>query len=164
MNQNEMLPETQNTPVSLKKYLLIFCGIYTALLVVCGIVGFVFDIDLGSATNIIVLFSSGYGAAIKFITDHQRAPSKIEKRALTLNCLAASILIPVLYLAALLPFILGSTWQEDTLMFIDMLPLWIWLIILAITTLISYCILNLVFGWASKKYAAKLVKAEMSSD
>ncbi|MFD2232119.1 ABZJ_00895 family protein [Alkalimarinus sediminis] len=145
--------------VKIYKYVLIFSGFYAVFLAAINILAHGFNIDLGSSGNIATLLGAGYGAAVKFVNDVQRAPFKKEKRILSMLCLTSSFFISLLAVLVVVPLVGGEKLTNEILEALKALSPFIWLGVAAFIGIIYYLILSFIFGWASKKYASKAVSA-----
>jgi hypothetical protein len=146
-----------NTPASVMKYILFFSAIYAGFMICVNILVHVFNIDIGSGANIAMLIGAGYGAAIKFVQDTKRPPSKYEKRLLSFGCLVSSFLISLVGVAIIIPLALGSSGLAELKQLLNELSITASLLIPVFIGLLYYAILNTLFGWAANKYAAKAI-------
>lgn len=142
--------------VSLSRYWLAFAASYVGVMVLINILVHGFDLDLGSSTNISMLFAAGYISATKFVTDHKRAPDADEKRKLVWGSLAIAVSISVVAVGLLL-LIVGEDASTGLAQLLGGLPTIAWMIIIAVVLLLHYFILSLMYGWAARRYAEKVI-------
>jgi uncharacterized BrkB/YihY/UPF0761 family membrane protein len=142
--------------VSLGRYWLIFAGSYVGVMVLVNILIHGFDLDLGSSANMTMLFAAGYISATKFVTDHKRAPDADEKRKLVWGSLSIAVLISVVAVGLLL-LIVGENVSTGLTQLLGGLPTIAWMIIIAVVLLLHYFILSLMYGWAARNYAEKVI-------
>jgi hypothetical protein len=151
----------QEDRINLTKYILIFSAIYA------GIFGFVnvllhgFNIDVGSGANMAMLIGAGYGAAINFVNDNERAPDKKESNILALFCFLSTAVISVFGTLILTFLVMSGTEAEGLKELLSSLSPVIWVIIFSVIGVFYFLILKLIFGWGANKYASKKVKNEM---
>lgn len=142
--------------VPLSRYWLTFAVTYTGVMVLINVLVHGFDLDLGSSTNMGMLFAAGYVSATKFVTDHKRAPDALEKRKLVWGSLGIAALISVTALGVVL-LVLGGDVLSGLAQLLGGLPVIAWMIIISVVLLLHYFILSLMYGWAARRFAEKVL-------
>ena len=141
----------------LTKYVMVFSGYYLVFMAIVNILAHGFNIDLGPGANMAMLVGAGYASAIKFVTDLKRAPSKKEKRLLSLGCILASFIISIIGAAIVFSVVEGGDSIAEFVKLFGALPMLAWVAIVIVVCGLYYLVLGLIFGWGAKKYAAKYV-------
>ncbi|WP_374663380.1 ABZJ_00895 family protein [Acinetobacter sp.] len=137
----------------MKKYILYFSLCYGAAVVITAIIVSFFDLPGG--TSAACLIAAGFAAAMKFAQDQQRAPNPKEKKQLIWGCLGASVLLSMLASAVSL-FIFSETAEFFSML--KAVPVWVWLLAIALTLAIHYLVLALSFGWFARRSAKTVQK------
>jgi hypothetical protein len=139
---------------SLNRYWMTFAAIYGGAMLLVNVLVHGFDLDLGSGANLAMLFAAGYGTAIKFVTDNKRAPDAAEKRKLALGSLAIAWLLSI-FAVVLMVIGLGEDVSRELFEVLQKVPAVVWILIVSVITLLYYLLLNLMYGWGARRYAAK---------
>ena len=151
----------QEDRVNLKKYILIFSAIYAGIFVFVNVLLHGFNIDVGSGANMAMLIGAGYGSAINFVNDNERAPDKKESNILALLCFLSTAVISIFGTFILTLFVMSGAEAEGLKELLSSLSPVIWIIIASVIGFFYFLILKLIFGWGANKYASKKVKSEI---
>jgi|GEM_PF-3960941 len=136
---------------SVSKYTLRFALVYTAVLIIAGIVMTVLDMDNGNAgIQVVLVMCSGMIVADKFVKDHMRVPDKAEKRGLVYGSFAYSILISCMG-AALIYFAASAEEKQALLDMAGQVPPLFYAGIFAFTAIILLMALSFSYGHMAKK-------------
>ena len=153
-------PSQMNAPITqLRRYILWFAAYYIACIVGLSLFIHFTEIDLGSSMRLVVVMSAGMGVATKFIDSEWRAPSKRERRLLSVYCTLASVVIGLVY-ALISLFLLGvlADVTEFILSVLPDMPYWMWLFYLLVDVLLPYMMLMYLFGRFSEKTVKQWVE------
>lgn len=136
--------------VSLRPYLLVFSLGYLGLSVVIGLIPLFLDIELPSATGVIILTACAMAAAQKFVSDHRRAFSKEERRKMVIFSLLSSLVISVVLLAGLSLIADGPAFREAISEVLRVLSPAILATIMAVVLIIYLLVLFTAYGWGAR--------------
>ncbi|MGH1486060.1 MAG: ABZJ_00895 family protein [Cellvibrionaceae bacterium] len=162
----EALIETddgQDNNVSIKKYMLRFALLYIALSALLAAISYFFDIDLGTASSVVVVMSSAMYAVGVFIQDHKRPPNKTEKTRMIWVSFAISWLLSIAVIVAItVPVLLLPGGVEMALSYISSIitsiSIVVILAILAFVTLLYLALFYFSYGFFARKQYEGLVK------
>lgn len=144
--------------VSLRPYLLFFSLGYLGLSVAIGLIPLFLEIELPSATGVIILTACAMGAAQKFVSDHRRVFSKEERRRMVIFSLLSSLVISVVLLAGLSIIADGAAFREAIDEILRVLSPAILAIIMAVVLLIYLLVLFTAYGWGARILLKSVMK------
>jgi hypothetical protein len=148
----------ENIQVGLKKYIITFAIVYTALhlLIMGGM--YVFDIDNGNSMNIPMLIIAVLCTSNTFIKDNNRGFEKSEIRKLSFFSMLVSFLASIFVYVLVINFD-PSLSVSDIKELLASLPAIVWLLIILFIGMFYYFILTLCYGWLTNKvYAKQFIK------
>lgn len=96
-----------NTEVAIFPYVVRFGIAYAVTLIVLAIITSILGLDGGAGSSMGALIAAVAVAASKFVKDHERVPTSAERKKLTWASLAASLVVSVVLIGA----VLGGTGQ-----------------------------------------------------
>ena len=149
--------------VPVKKYVIMFTVLYTALMVVFDVIVTFFELDLGTSASIGILVGASMGVAFKFVSDQNRPPNKTEKRRLVGYCLLYSIVISLVATLLMTWFYAGDQFSDELSTLWNAIPVWGWVIALSIAVLMQYVVLTISFGWSANLYMKQLEKQKQKA-
>lgn len=145
--------------IKLGKYAVRFGIIYLLLLIGVAVVLGIFDIESNSGVSMGALMGSAVVAAIKFVQDHKRPPTKSEKYRLSLMSLLAGWVVSAILTSIYLLAGAGSTEILETVKSTDLILI---VVIVAVLSAIYLCALLLSYGYlATKQYEAMLKQGKI---
>lgn len=145
----------RNNNSSVVRYIALFSAIYAGLMLVLNMVVYGFDFDIGSSANMAILFGAAYGTVSKFVSDHKRAPSKMEKQILIWGCICSAFVVSLGIVALFLTLAGDSTAWDQLSLLISQLSASVWLGIFLFVTLMHYAVLYVIYSWGAKRFAKK---------
>lgn len=136
--------------VNLRPYLLIFALGFLVLSVAIGLVPLFLEIELPSATGVIILTACAMATAQKFVSDHHRVFSKEERRRMVLLSLLISLVISIALLAGLSIAADGPAFRDSMNEFFHTLsPMFIATIVMIVLG-IYLLVLFTAYGWGAR--------------
>jgi hypothetical protein len=132
------------------KYIFVFGSTYLAALIAYLVISTLVDIS-GSA-NIGMLLVAAIVTSLGFVKNEERAPTPEEKRVLVWASFFAACVISCALVAV---FLFVSPDGPALIAQLKQVSATIWLIAFAVVTLIHIVVLNLCYGWAARKFAAR---------
>lgn len=148
------------TKVDLRKHIVVFAVIYTALnlLIMGGM--YIFDIDNGNSMNMPMLIASALFASNLFIKDNSRRLEKIEIRKLSFFSMLCAFLGSIF--TYILVFYFDPNLSIDTLNeLLKLLPTAVWVAIVLFVSVFYYFVLVLSYGWLTNKVFSKQLNEMM---
>ena len=144
--------------VSVKKYVRMFTLLYAVLLIAFQAIVTAYELDLGSSAGIGILVGAVMGASVKFVTEQQRAPNKIEKRRLVGYCLLASLVVSFASMLVMVAFYARELFFVELYYLWTSFPFWVWGVGALITLLMHWMVLAIGFGWTANLQVKQLEK------
>lgn len=144
--------------VSLRPYLLTFSLGYLGLSVVIGLIPLFLEIELPSATGVIILTACAMAAAQKFVGDNRRVFSKEERRRMVIFSLLSSLVISVVLLAGLSIIADGAAFREAISEVLRVLSPAILATIMAVVLVIYLLVLFTAYGWGARMLLKGVMK------
>lgn len=142
------------------KYVLTFSLFSLAVLIMMMLASVLFDSRLGNSISLAMAIGAGYGTAMRFVIDHQRAPYPLERRKLVLLCLLTCLCISSMVLTLLLPMQLSEEVYGQLPAMIEAMS-WPVTGLLAVVVIgVHYLVLNWIFAWSSRKFAEQVNKVD----
>ncbi len=144
--------------VSLRPYLLIFSIGYMGLSVAIGLVPLFLEIELPSATGVVILTACAMAAAQKFVSDHRRVFSKEERRRMVIFSLLSSLVISIVLLAGLSFAADGPAFREAISEVMRVLSPAILAAIMVVVLIIYLLVLFTAYGWGARMLLKGVLK------
>ncbi|GFZ79984.1 hypothetical protein GCM10011403_23840 [Pseudohongiella nitratireducens] len=138
------------------KYVLTFSLFSLAVLIMMMLASVLFESRLGNSISLAMAIGAGYGTAMRFVIDHQRAPYPQERRKLVLLCLLICLCISSMALTLLLPMQMSEEAYGQLPSLIEAMS-WPAIALLTVVVIgIHYLVLNWIFAWSSRKFAEQV--------
>lgn len=142
------------------KYVLTFSLFSLAVLIMMLLASVLFDSRLGNSVSLAMAIGAGYGTAMRFVIDHRRAPTVLERRRLVGFCLLTCLSIAAMSMALLLPLQLTQEAYDQFAGALSFMPVVVLILLGLVIVGIHYCILNWIFAWSSRKFAEQINQSE----
>jgi hypothetical protein len=116
----------------------------------------IFNIDLGLAADASIVVGAGLVAVIKFISDHGRAPIRLERVRLVWLSYLSSLIVSILAISIMWFIVGGVSTLGKIGQVLSSFPASAWVGFCIFLTLIYYLFLRLVYDWGAKYYLNKI--------
>lgn len=143
---------------NLRPYLLVFSIGYLGLSVAIGLIPLFLEIELPSATGVIILTACAMAAAQKFVSDHRRVFSKEERRRMVVLSLLISLVISIALLAGLSIAADGPAFRESVSEVFRVLSPAVLATIVIVVLVIYLLVLFTAYGWGARMLLKGVVK------
>jgi membrane-associated HD superfamily phosphohydrolase len=150
--------ETNSQSASVIRYVVIFTVVYISILALNQLLVHAFNINLSYGANAIILIGSGMGAMIKFVRDHNRVPTKPERRRLVWFCYLSIIVASILFFSVV-NFIINGVFIFHNI--VQVLTILMFVVVTGgflLVALTYYMVLRFIFGLGARYYFKKFIQ------